>query len=625
MNIKRILISSLLIASVTSMTSCDISVPDFLAKRGSSAKAAAKQTVYAPELDPDIHELITDQRFKSLENDEPVRFETAVTPEEAENGTAVELRDDSGKTISKMYDNGKHGDRIAGDGIYTCTYNPKAKGEDTFSYTANIGGTDTNSAQVRYFDKITDQDVEDMNNVGTKITEIQSKYLDSNGNIPDGKKAEAIDAVGEYAKELYNNGDAVEYRINHEYDNVIVKLSSGITMVYDNPSDNTEAGSGTTANAGAAGGNNNTGSTNAVTYEIQDLTIKGYKPYRYSCPWIGENLDQTMSGVVSEFSPDVTNGGIVESSDVGPHCIDTFGPNQVIIWRGHGGYDGKIHSFLGTTRLFDPSEYTDEDIIEDRLLIASRAQNRVEYLNRTGQRVNDYDYESTSYPVYITSEYVDAHCPDMTDSFVFLGCCLGAKDSVLAASFINKNCNVVFGFTESVWSTYDNDIMAGLFDEMCKKRPGVATGYPVDYYSIEEALENAKLIYGEDDTVLYGTGDDPDNPKAAAKPMLFGNRNYRFAEAILGTNSSPAPNISVRGSLELADDYISIKVGENKLVQITSYPDDHGTMYWSINNSDVATVNSYGMVSGKSAGTTYGHVVTEDGLYYKDFTIIVTD
>ena len=82
MNIKRILISSLLIASVTSMTSCDISVPDFLAKRGSSAKAAAKQTVYAPELDPDIHELITDQRFKSLENDEPVRFETAVTPEE---------------------------------------------------------------------------------------------------------------------------------------------------------------------------------------------------------------------------------------------------------------------------------------------------------------------------------------------------------------------------------------------------------------------------------------------------------------------------------------------------------------------------------------------------------------
>ncbi len=754
MDLKRIIISSLLIASVTSATSCD---SKFWEKKSKNQQEnlTAKQMVYAPELDPDVHELITDQSFKSLESDDELRFETAVTPEEAASETPVELLDDSGKTISKMYDDGTHSDRIAGDGIYTCSYQPKASGETSYSYKAKIGNFETEPSSVRYFDKITEQDVEDMNGVGEKFNEIQSKYLDKNGYVPEDKKEEAIEEIGEYAKELYNKGEAVEYRVNKDYDNVVVKLSSGITCVYSNPTEGYEAGTGADAlrtavnwaigialddshgynkqnrdgdpdydcsslviaamkeggmNVGGAtytgnmkteftnndftwidwstlggvdnlqygdvllrsghtelyigngervgahdnydkvagdgdgreinisackssekwlgvlrykeadpsavgdysgGGSSSGGSSGGGSsstngdYKVQNLTVKGFKPYNTSYPTIGENLQDTMDLITSEFSPNITSGGIITDSDVSPNNVESFGPNQVIFWRGHGGYDGNIHSFLCTTRPFNRSEYTDEDIVEDRILVEFTK-------SHYGKNM-----------VCISSEYIDAHCPDMTDSFVFLGCCLGAKDAVLAASFINKNCNVVFGFSESVYSSYDNEVMYGLISEMCKKRTSNLTGYPVDYYSIDEALTTVKAIYGADDTVNH----HGDASKVPAKPILFGNREYRFAEAIAGTNSNASNRaVLANGSLQLEKMYVSVKKGGSADIVIQSMPNGYkeSDLIWTTDNEKVATVKG-GKVTGVEAGHTSVSVVTPDGLYKQQCYVFVPE
>ncbi|WP_037292757.1 choice-of-anchor X domain-containing protein, partial [Ruminococcus flavefaciens] len=397
MKFKRILISTLLIASVTSSTGCS---SDFFAKKTNNPQAGAKQQVYAPELDPGVHELITDQRFKSLESDEPLRFETAVTPEEAENGTAVELRDNNGKTISKMYDDGSHSDRIAGDGIYTCSYKPKPNGEETFSYTANIGGEETKPASVRYFDKITKQDIEDMQGISQKASDIESKYLDSEGYVPEDKKEDVLDEIGNYAEELKQSGEAVEYRVNKQYDNVIIKLSSGITMVYDNPTKEDAGGESSTSDT--SGGR---------IYSVQKLNVKGYQPFSETDPHFGDNLPNVINNITSEFSSDIKSNGVTSGEDASPQVVKTFGANQVIFWAGHGGYDGNIHSYLCTTSEFNKDDYTEDDVIEDRLLVELKKSNTVR----------------------ITSEYINAHCPNMTDSYVYLGSCHSLQDSVLAA------------------------------------------------------------------------------------------------------------------------------------------------------------------------------------------------
>ena len=891
MNFKRIVISTLLIASVTSATSCDSS---FFAKKTSTPQSNAKPMVYAPELDPNVHELITDQRFKSLGSDDELRFETAVTPDEAASGTPVELHDSNGNKISKMYDDGTHSDRIAGDGIYTCSYKPNPEGEENYSYTAKIGDTETEPASVRYFDNISNKDIEDMNEVGERISEIKSQYLDSEGNIPEDKKEEVLNEVTEYAKELYNNGEAIEYRVNDDSENVVVKLNSGITMVYANPTTDVEDGSSGSGdiqtavnwainianddthgysqanrngnpdydcsslviaamkegnfNVGAAsytgnmkkeftnndftwidwntlGGVNNLqygdvllkdghtelyigngqrvgahsnydgkagdGAGNEISikecsstetwkgvlrckyssssspdngnsssnsnsdpmqiavnwaigianddthgYEYghkgdpdydcsalvlaamkqgginiggasstkdmqekftkgdfiwidwdtlggvdnlqygdvllnighhtelyigngqrvgahqnydrktgdgagdeisikecqkgsrwdgvlrykygnysngssgnsssdassnktntqnqnQNISIKVLKPFNSSSPSIGENLSDTVDLISSEFSENVTGNSILTDSNVTPHSIESFGPNQIIIWRGKGGYDGRLHSFLYTTRPFNPSDYTIDDIIEERVIVDFSQ-------NRYGKA-----------RVCITSKYIDAHCPDMTNSFVFLGFCCGAKDSVLSASFINKNCNVVLGFSETINISYDNNIMYGLINEMCKKRVSNVTGEPSDYCTIEEALETVKSLYGAENKVKRI------NAYSIAKPILFGNRNYRFIEIIEKTiNNANKNNVSVSGSLQLEDTYISVSKGQKAGIKLHSLPNGYkeSDLTWTTDNKDVATVKK-GVVKGIETGYTSVTVATKDGLF----------
>ena len=219
--------------------------------------------------------------------------------------------------------------------------------------------------------------------------------------------------------------------------------------------------------------------------------------------------------------------------------------------------------------------------------------------------------------VCITSEYIDEYCPDMTDSFVYLGCCYSAKDSVLAASFINKNCNVVLGFTERTSEMYDNDVMSTLINEMCKKRSMNLTGYPVDYYSIGEALQTVNAI--------YGTTNRSHGPNT--RPILFGNRDYRFAEAIAGTNSNASTRaVLSRGSLQLESTYVSVDNGGEETVTIQSMPVGYteSDLIWTSDNERIATIDHNGTVHGVNTGSTRVTVVTKDGLYKQECFINVS-
>lgn len=84
-----------------------------------------------------------------------------------------------------------------------------------------------------------------------------------------------------------------------------------------------------------------------------------------------------------------------------------------------------------------------------------------------------------------------------------------------------------------------------------------------------------------------------------------------------------SPDFSVRGDLTLTKEYYSVTVGSSVNITVASYPKDYDKLYWSIDNSDIATITQNGIVKGKKAGTTLGHVTTADGLYYKQFSVVV--
>ena len=604
MKIKRIIISSLLIASVTASSGCS---SDSFAKKTDDPKAGAQQMVYAPELNPNVHELITDHPFKSLESDEPLRFETAVTPDEATSGTPVELSDSSGKVISKMYDDGTHSDRIAGDGIYTCSYKPKPDGETSFSYSARIGGTSTEPTSVRYFDKITDQDINDMNAVNNNISDIQSEYLDSNGYVPDDKRETVLDAVGEYLKELYNKGEAVVYRVNKEYDNVVVKLNSGITYVYSTPIAGLESGTGTVPVSGSG----TTSSTSGTSYNVKKLNVRGFRPYATNTAEQGEGLRSSIALIEKEFSPNIKADTVIEDANVSPKTIDTFGPDQVILWRGHGGYDGYVHSFISTSAFYSietKDDYDNDDLIEDRLLLG--------FVPTDNDLIHDgYIYY---YPVSITAEYINYHCPDMSNSFIYLGICYGAKDSVLAASFINKKCNVFIGFSDSVYTQYDSNIMVTLVNKMCEK----STSNSKEYNTVLEALNAATSLWGEKDS----SGWFLDLFRTPSKPVIFGNRDYRFADAINDTVTDIRTQAKNLGSLRLGSTYIRVNEFDRVTVPVEEYPqgcDWFDGLIWTSDNEKIAQLEEYGVVFGVSKGQTTGRVVSKDGLFSQSFIIVV--
>ena len=246
------------------------------------------------------------------------------------------------------------------------------------------------------------------------------------------------------------------------------------------------------------------------------------------------------------------------------------------------------------------TDYNDDDLIEDRLLLEF---NQRKHYFQTGEW-----YSTDCFYVAITSEYIDAHCPDMTNSFVYLGTCLGTKDSVLAASFINKNCNVVLGYTDSVQYGYEQHMLDTLLNTMSKQK---TSG---NYWSVYDALNSAKEKWGKND-----------NDGTPAELIKLGNSNYRFADAINNTNLSPTEFNKYRGSLSLKEDHITIKIGGSGNINVLTLPAGcyERDLCWTINNSDIASIDSNGNIRGKSEGTTSGHVVTKDGLYYKDFTVTV--
>ena len=565
---KELLASVLAAASLMCTTGCDLK--EFFAKDSGESE---QQTDYGHELDPEIHQLVADSEYQAISGENGIGFETALTADEIASKTEVGLYDSDNNKVSDLYDDGTNGDRIAGDGIYACRYKPEVNSETELAYKVKIGDTETDSVNIRYFDDITEKDFDDLSEVSGSFESLVAEYEDGNGNVPAENQQTVLDLAAEKAAEMVKSGEAVNYRINRDSNNVVIKLSSGITYIYETPIEGVDGGK--SANI--------------------DLSITTCQPFKYSYEAEKSErsgymkcADEGAQAIADEFD-NITFDRNIDNQSVSPETVRTFGANQIILWHGHGTYDSDLHSVIK----FDMSPsgiYKTTDYVSEALIAVN---------------------SNLAY----TYKFVDAYVGDMSNSLIYLGCCKSGIDGVLASSYLKKNCNVVIANTESIVTVYNISMIKSFSEYLSEERKFLFI--PIEYRTASAALSEAKGDLGKDD------GSD-----RHATPKIFGNTKYRLSDAVEDNLKDKDTGFTEpEGSIVLDKAYVSVKVGGTASVSISKYPSGYSAsdFTWAIiDDTSVATVSG-GTVKGVKAGNTVLEVKSSDGKFSQYCAVTVTE
>lgn len=193
--------------------------------------------------------------------------------------------------------------------------------------------------------------------------------------------------------------------------------------------------------------------------------------------------------------------------------IKSLGPNQIIIFSGHGTWMGpEIHSTILTGKAFDYDEYQNNPLYRQDCY--------------EGRIVDDVGNEA------ITIEYIKKYCPNLNNSFVFLGICQGAyhldgeedADKYLVNAFLNKGAAAVFGYSQTTDMRYSNVLVYTIIKDLGEEK------------TLNEALLDATNKYGQTDSsvvhskplVFYKTGTNDFSIDANFNCLAPLSINYTF-------------------------------------------------------------------------------------------------
>ncbi len=176
-----------------------------------------------------------------------------------------------------------------------------------------------------------------------------------------------------------------------------------------------------------------------------------------------------------------------DDAEVSVDFLKSLSQYAVVIWHGHGGYSSAVGSFLGITDSFSSRYLSDL---------------------RSGRIVRLYGGG-----MGVTGAFFDKYLQKNTNenALIYLGACLSGKDGGLADAFLDKGFDCVVANSDTISRTYNLNMIKSFFEGMSADAG--------NYLTTSEALENAKLVYGEYDP--YSS--------YRAVPMLLGDAVLRFA------------------------------------------------------------------------------------------------
>lgn len=460
---------------------------------------------------------------------------------------------ESGK-IGVMTDDGQNGDKVADDNIYSCTVDVKNEDAVELLYYAQASKARSNTVTLHFFLKPTEDSKESVIDFQEEANEIEAEFADEDGYVEYNEIPEIIGLVGKYAEELYKAGELISYEVTES--SIVLKWKSGLTSVYS---------------PDVKG-----------TYGIKnenEIVISAYQPYyewvstltgRYiALPSGAENeavlLEMAANDISALMEKSVVE--IYKDSEVSLASIQTFRENQIILWQGHGVYGGsELHSLIDTGASFDWVEW---------LKFGDY------YRDCCQGRIVEYDGSET-----FSYKYVEEYCPEINNSVVYLGPCQSGYDSVLADSFLSKGATAVIANTETILCLYGDMVQYTTMHLLTQINPDTD-----DYYTLAEALAEAKIRYGTSDAAYGGYG---------AEPTIFGGENasnYRLGhyEKITASDfTMPTDLVVTLGELSVIEPEITP-------ADATDY-----SIKWSSSDTSVATVSpngEAGIITGLAKGT----------------------
>lgn len=431
-----------------------------------------------------LNNLVVDEIYWAAGEDSDITF----TVEGKNISSPVILYNDENKQIAEMNDDGIHGDVVANDGIYTYVLNTIQDASGTEIYYASTENIFSNNIKVFYFEKPTENTVQEMKDIQTELNDIEVSFLDADGFVEENKIDDVLLAVEAYVKSLQNKGLVVYYEAADN--GIMMKLSTGLSMYY-------------TPNVEGIDSVGSDVSMSVITYQpcrnMYDSLMNEYML-----------LPDTAAAAISNTFDNYTYSELnnYDNEEVSLEQIKSFGSNQIVLWHGHGGYTNSDHSLLFTGEDFNWNSWWWDisywwDCVRNRII------------------------NSNSGRAVISAKYIEKYCNNMNNSFFYLACCESGKDNVLANTFLNKGASAVIANTEVIYTVYNLLMENEVAQNLTQINPTTK-----NYYTLNEALNKAKVTYGDTDLEWF-PGNDPKQEEA--EPIIFGGldaNNYRLAEAV---------------------------------------------------------------------------------------------
>lgn len=411
------------------------------------------------------------------------------------NPDEIKLCKNENEPVGLMHDDGLNGDAIANDDIYTysCTISSEVEAED--KYYAFINDTQKSEfITIRFFDAINIGDYDTFVSVYDKIKDIEKLYMDSDGKVHETNIEPCLLAVEEYAKDLKNQGIVYRYELYIQEEKLVsitIKLESGLEIVFV-PNNGEKLSSGKQL---------------AIMSQI-----KSYVPAEHQ-RGAEDLLNYSVEGITKLGDSHIW----IKDEAVTLDIFDKMGPNQVILWSGHG-VPTKQSTYLEVQEsydkirfwIYDPVYFVDLAFIQSKMCITSDGFLAVNY------------------------KYLKDNLPDLTGSFIYLLSCTSGDDSNLCNTFIDKGAVSLVAVHNSINAYYGVVMQAVLGALLTEINPETN-----NYYTVDEAMSMCKEEYGPDDG-------------AGAYPFVYQGGtlkgSYRLANVSAGTLSGKICKASDRST-----------------------------------------------------------------------------
>ena len=460
-------------------------------------------------------------------------------------------------SIGQMNDDGINGDEQKGDGIYSYSYKKLFSADEgkEISFIAKTGSSQSNTCNLYVFSAPTEEKAENIEqsylNVTQELKVLEQSYIGTNGYVEDNQRQALTNDIVEYLEKATDDGDVLFYEV--EGDSVYIKMVSGISVLYQ-PKDP---------------------ETDVIGDEVS-VSVITCQPYytdmvrEASDPAFLKWMDEASEDIEETFGNYVFTGNY-DDDQVTRDVINSFGPNSVILWHGHGAYYGTLFNggliVLGIGQSAFPDTVIHfDDYVKDRCLA------------------------SVSGNILISSKFIETYCGDLTNTFIYLAACQSGYNSSMARTFLNKGAVAVVANTETIKRTYNVSMLVNIVWYMEQINPDT-----LNYYTLSEALQLAKDRCGEDDHGYGGVG---------AAPIIFGGDaalQYRFRDI---SEENGIPTIKWKGAS--GEDP---EPGVHLLYAIITAYDTAGNIIWS------AETDPFRYVTGDDT-IRYGEIGICNGLYY---------